>query len=320
MRPAPSQGTPPARPPRCPLCHADSQAQKLVTRHVYGDRDGRAFFRCASCQVIHLFPRLSPEDERAFYANEFSSFMAGRSGDGGGWSQPERHVAANQATVARRMKYLRGALPDKGRILEVGCSSGFMLYPLAEAGYECVGVEPSGAFGDYVRSRNLACFDDLDALRADARYRDGFDAVMHFFVLEHVAEPASFLEAQLELLKPDGRLVFEVPNAADALVTVYDIPAFERFYWSVAHHWYFTEPSLRFLLDRVGTYYEIRGDQRYDLSNHMVWARDGKPGGMGRYTGKIGAEIEEAYKQALIQSGHCDTLVGMLRKRRKDGR
>ena len=311
---AASTDRPMAAPARCPLCQSGSEAQSLVTQNVYGDQGGRSFFRCATCQVIHLFPGLSPEEERAFYANEFASFMAGRSGESGGWSQPERHVAANQATVVRRMRYLRGTLPPRGRILEVGCSSGFMLYPLAEAGHECVGVEPSGVFAGYVRSKKIACFDTLDEMRADSRYRDGFDLVMHFFVLEHVADPVSFLRAQLALLRPGGKLVFEIPNAADALVTVYDIPAFERFYWSVAHHWYFTEPSLRFLLERIGVPHEIRRDQRYDLSNHMVWARDGKPGGMGRYTGKIGGAIEEAYKQALVESGHCDTLVGIVRK------
>jgi SAM-dependent methyltransferase len=304
-----------ALPAACPLCKASRESQCVVTPHVYGDHAGRAFLRCGACSAIYLFPRLSPAEERAFYAAEFASFMSGRAGDGGGWTQPERHVAANQAAVARRMNYLREALPAKGRILEIGCSSGFMLYPLVAAGHECVGVEPSGVFGDYVCSRSVPCFESVEALRADPGHKSRFDAVMHFFVLEHVAEPAAFLGTQLELLKPGGVLIFEIPNAADALVTVYDIPAFERFYWSVAHHWYFSEPSLKFLLDSLGATYEIRRDQRYDLSNHMAWARDGKPGGMGRYTAKIGSEIEEAYKQALIKSGHCDTLVGIVRKR-----
>lgn len=287
----------------------------MVTSHVYGDHAGRAFFRCDACSAIYLFPRLSPAEESALYTAEFESFMTCRSGDAGGWTQPERHIAANQATVLRRMNYLRPALPEQGRILEIGCSSGFMLYPLVAAGYECAGVEPSGVFRDYVRARNVPCFESVGALLDDPRQRRGFDAVMHFFVLEHTAEAANFLETQLELLAPGGVLIIEIPNAADALVTVYDIPAFERFYWSVAHQWYFTEPSFRLLLDRLGAPYEILRDQRYDLSNHMAWARDGKPGGMGRYTDKIGGEIEEAYKQALIKSGHCDTLVGIVRKR-----
>ena len=150
----------------------------------------------------------------------------------------------------------------------------------------------------------------LQELAPDAR----FDVILHFFVLEHIADPVAFLEAQLALLKPGGKIIFEIPNAADPLYSVYDIPAFERFYWSVAHPWYFSEPSLHYLLNQLGRPYEILRDQRYDLSNHMVWARDGRPGGMGRFTKALGEEFEESYKQALIRIGKCDTLVGVISK------
>ncbi len=299
-----------ALPVRCPLCTADQERQRVVTSHVYGATRPAAFFHCADCDVNYAWPRLTPEEEKVFYAAEFSGFMAGRSGSSGGWEQPARHVGLNEPQRLRRMKYLEPLLRPGMQILEVGCSSGFMLYPLAERGCRCSGIEPSGVFGDYVRSRGIACHDDLAVLPAGKR----FDLIMHFFVLEHVSGPEDFLRAQLELLVPGGTLVFEIPNAADALHTLYDIPAFERFYWSVAHHWYFTECSLRFLLDRIGQPYRLLLDQRYDLSNHLVWARDGKPGGMGRYTGVLGAEIEEQYQQALIRSGHCDTLVALVSK------
>lgn len=286
----------------------------MVTSHVYGDKTGRAFFRCATCDVIFLFPRLSPKEEAGFYAAEFESFMSGRSGDAGGWTQPERHIAANQATVTRRMRYLKEVMPPAGRVLEVGCSSGFMLYPLVDAGYQCIGVEPSGVFRDYLKARRIVAHDSLQDLVANNGVADHFDAIMHFFVLEHVADPLGFLRSQMELLREGGVLVFEVPNAADALVTVYDVPEFERFYWSIAHHWYFSEASLRYLLRQLGQPWELRLDQRYDLSNHMTWARDGRPGGLGRFTSLIGGEIEDAYKQALVRSGHCDTLVGIIKK------
>ncbi len=103
-----------------------------------------------------------------------------------------------------------------------------------------------------------------------------------------------------------------MPNAADPLYSVYDIPAFERFYWSIAHPWYFSDRSLHYLLTRIGHRYEVRHDQRYDLSNHMVWARDGRPGGMGRFTAQLGDELERVYKQELIRVGKCDTLIGLF--------
>jgi SAM-dependent methyltransferase len=141
-----------------------------------------------------------------------------------------------------------------------------------------------------------------------------FDIIMHFFVLEHIVDPVSFLEKQMKLLKPGGKIIFEIPNVADPLYSIYDIPTFERFYWSIAHPWYFSEKSLRYLLDKLRYSYEIKLDQRYDLSNHLIWARDGRPGGMGRFTKLLGKELEDNYKNNLIDIGMCDTLIGIIHK------
>ena len=164
-----------------------------------------------------------------------------------------------------------------------------------------------------MRSRGIKCYDTIDDLSEEEVGR-GFDLILHGFVLEHISTPQQFLQQQLNLLKPGGKLIFEVPNSAEPLLTIYDVPAFERFYWIVAHTWYFSEGSLEYLLGKLGQPFEILLDQRYDLSNHMVWARDGRPGGMGRFTETFGKEIEDQYRRALVQSRHCDTLVGVVTK------
>ena len=304
-----------AIPLKCPLCNQSHEDQTVITRHVFGGKPGQAFYRCGHCDVSYLFPGLTREEEKQFYAAEFSNFMRGRAGAAGGWEEPARHVEANAWMVARRMNYMASRLPESGRVLEVGCSSGFMLYPLVERGLECVGIEPSGVFGEYVRSRGISCYDSSEDLLATGRYRDGFDLILHAFVLEHISAPQPFLQQQLDLLKPGGQLIFEIPNSADALLTIYDVPAFERFYWIVAHTWYFSKPSLEYLLSTLRQPFEILLDQRYDLSNHLVWARDGRPGGMGRFTSMFGQEIEDQYRRALVVSEHCDTLVGIVTKR-----
>jgi len=301
-----------ALPDKCPLCTSGAADQRVVTSHVYGANGAeRAFFHCSICDVRYMHPGLAPEEEERFYAAEFEGFMANRAGAAGGWSNVEDHIRANEPTRLRRMMYIEPYLRAGANVLEVGCSSGFMLFPLIEAGHACTGVEPSGVFREHLGARGLPVYASLDRLppRSD---RNRFDIVMHFFVLEHIAQARKFLEQQLTLLRRGGRIIFEIPNAADPLYSVYDIPAFERFYWSIAHSWYFSEASLRYLLDQVGRPYEIKRDQRYDLSNHIVWARDGRPGGMHRFTDILGREIEERYKEGLIRSGRCDTLVGII--------
>jgi len=301
-------------PSQCPLCSANGEFQNVASGHVYGSQDNHAVFHCNKCSVNYLFPSLNSEEEREFYNKEFEAFMSVRSADDAGWEQPQKHLAANQEQFQRRWRYLKDILPAQGRVLEIGCSSGFMLYPMQKQGWQCVGVEPSGAFGAYVRHNGITCFDSTEELVAQGTLKDGFDIIMHFFVLEHIRNARDFIAEQLGMLKPGGVLVFEVPNADDALVSLYQIPEYDRFIWVVSHNWYFSRASLEYLLGSFDCNAEVRLDQRYDLSNHLVWARDGKPGGAKRFTEHFGPELEKAYKDALIRSGHCDTLIGIIKK------
>lgn len=303
-----------ALPQKCPLCRAENDKISVVTSHVYGDKNkNHAFYICSNCDVHFMFPGLSTEEESRFYAAEFEGFMASRAGSKGGWERAEEHIKANEPTRLRRMKYLGPHLGKKSKILEIGCSSGFMMLPLIKEGHQCVGVEPSGVFSEHLRSQGVSVYSSIDEMKKNHENAK-FDLIQHFFVLEHIGEPLSFLKMQMDLLEVGGTLIFEIPNASDPLYTVYDIPAFERFYWSIAHPWYFNEKSLNFVLSQLGYKYEILRDQRYDLSNHMVWAKDGRPGGMGRFTDQLGVELEENYKQSLIRSGKCDTLIGVITK------
>jgi len=299
-------------PTHCPLCRAGIDSQSVVTSHVFGREGGEhAFFNCISCGVRYQYPTLSPEEESRFYAAEFENFMSSRSGFDGGWHRAEEHIASNELTRKRRMQYLKPYLIDKCKILEIGCSSGFMLLPLAEKGYSCSGIEPSGIFRDFVNNKGLRVYESFEELKSEP-LGEKLDLIIHFFVLEHIINPFDFLKSQLDLLKPGGKIIFEIPNAADPLFELYDIPAFERFYWSVAHPWYFNESSIIYLLKKLGSNFNVLREQRYDWSNHMIWARDGKPGGMGRFTNVLGEEFDQNYKKTLIKSGFCDTLVVII--------
>ena len=295
-------------PEKCRLCGSGPADQDVITSHVYGGTAGQGYYQCQCCDVIYQYPPIDEEEEARFYRSEFEKFMADRSGTKE-WHHPSEHVSSNAQQVRRRMQYLAPLLAKENLdVCEVGCSSGFMLYPLRELGHRIVGVEPSGIFDEFLRDKGIIVYSSLDCIPPELK----FDLLMHYFVLEHIKDPWAFLSRCMELIRKGGKMVFEVPNAAEPLRTIYDIPEFERFYWSYPHHWYFSETSLAFLLENLGVPFEIRGDQRYDLSNHMSWAMTGRPGGMRRFTEKLGKELEDIYREKLIQSGFCDTLVGVV--------
>jgi SAM-dependent methyltransferase len=233
--------------------------------------------------------------------------MNKRTGKKGSWTKIEQHIKFNEPTKHRRLKYLNKVIKGKNKILEVGCSSGFMLFDFLKKGNICHGIEPSGFFQKYLKNK-IKLFPSLKNLEKKHRY----DLIMHFFVLEHINNPIEFLNDQLKLLKKNGKIIFEIPCYQDALYKIYDIPEFERFYWSVAHPWYFNYQSLKYLLKKLNKKFKIIKDQRYDLSNHLYWMKYGKPGGMEFYSHKLGRDIEEKYKKNLVSRGYYDTLIGII--------
>ena len=183
-----------------------------------------------------------------------------------------------------------------------------------EAGMDPVGIEMSESFIAYLRSNQHACFGSMEELRA-MKPSHRFDLIVHFFVLEHIRDTRQFLADQLAVLADDGVIIAEVPCVNDPLTSLYAIPAFERFYWSIAHHYYFSPRSIARVLDTIDCHYAIVPEQRYDLSNHLVWMQHEQPGGQGRYNDVFSSVTLESYRQDLMRHWRCDTFFLYVWKR-----
>lgn len=303
----------PDMPNTCRLCGVELHDIEVVGEHVFGGSSKQKFYRCSQCDIAFLYPPMTEIEEQKFYSVEFEKFMETRSGGDFDWSGPETHIRSNQKQYERRLPFFSDIISPGKSVLEIGCSSGFMLLPLKQKGLKLAGVEPSGGFTSFLKANNIPVYYDLNELETSSEIKQ-FDLVMHFFVLEHVRNPIKFLKEAFDFVKPGGYMVFEVPSRSDPLISIYNIPAFHRFYWSVAHNWYFNYNSLKYVLRQVTEDYEIINEQRYDLSNHITWALEGKPGGQGRYTSFFTPQLEKAYKQSMVDTGYCDTLVAKLHK------
>ncbi len=312
-------------PTRCPLCGVESTQFRIETKNVFGNLEGgseRAFYECHNCTVFFQWPTLTKEEELIFYNQEFEKFMATRSPSGDiDWTKPSSHRRTNEPQRRRRERYLsshysRLSELSEPSLLEVGCSSGFMLTGLQQRyGIHCTGIEPSDVFRGLLKTQGFDVYSSLEELRRlkpDHRY----DLITHYFVLEHIQDPARFLIEQFELLKSGGQIIIEIPNAADPLRTIFPTEAFEKFYWSIAHPWYFTEKSVNHLLEKICQFkdFEISLDQRYDIGNHTRWLLEGKPGGQGRLESIFDETFNECYRKSLVQSGLADTLILTIRK------
>lgn len=299
--------------PNCRNCNSDKLNQFIRADFVFGGTEQHKFWECKECGLVYLYPIPSENEEANFYAKEFEKFMASRSGGDRDWTRPEAHIRTNQDHVERRWKYLGQYLSKGKNLLEIGCSSGFMLDAFKTEGLNVMGIEPSGTFSNFLESRGHIFYKSIEELLAD-NSKIQFDIIVHFFVLEHIRDTKDFIEKQLKLLKTDGIIIAEVPCVNDPLTSIYNIAAFEKFYWSIAHHYYFNPQSLSYVLDQIDCKYQYIPEQRYDLSNHITWMLDGRPGGQGRYNNVFSKSLIDLYKEDLKKKWLCDTIIIIIQK------
>ena len=143
--------------------------------------------------------------------------------------------------------------------------------------------------------------------------RGGYDLITAFHVIEHLPDPLQVLKSLAEKLSSNGQIIIEVPSSEDALLTLYDSDAFQRFtYWS-QHLFLFNSNNLGLLAKKAGLAVKaIQHIQRYPLSNHLHWLSKGKPGGHKAWSFIDSPELNNAYANALAAVGKTDTLVAYL--------
>ena len=126
------------------------------------------------------------------------------------------YVALNERPHGGHSRLLELALvDDPQRVLDVGCSSGYLARPLAERGVRVVGVELDAEAADEARA---VCEDVVvgDVETMELPFEAGsFDVVLCGDLIEHLRDPGSALTRLRPFLRPGGRLVLTTPNVAN---------------------------------------------------------------------------------------------------------
>ena len=132
------------------------------------------------------------------------------------------------------------------RVLDVGCSSGYLARPLAARGCTVVGLELDP---DAAEEARAVCEEVLvgDVETMELPFGLGsFDVVLCGDLIEHLRDPETFLRRVLPLLREGGRLVLTTPNVANWAMRL----------GLLAGRWRYTE---RGILDRTHTHLFTRG-------------------------------------------------------------
>jgi 2-polyprenyl-3-methyl-5-hydroxy-6-metoxy-1,4-benzoquinol methylase len=221
----------------CPLCGAGDFTVRWRGRdRLMGVPGEYQVAACNQCGFLYENPRPRERDIFLIYPPDYPAYHpADAAGHkllrGGGFkARVHRAILARKlgyahldegpsalATLAapffrRRVEKLVFPFMGKGRMLDVGCSSGARMTSMKALGWEVSGIEFSEEVARIARKEHERVFAG-DILAAPFPGHS-FDLVTCYHVLEHVTNPRAVLEKMISWLAPGGRLVLEMPNAA----------------------------------------------------------------------------------------------------------
>lgn len=146
----------------------------------------------------------------------------------------------------KRARIVNG-FKNKGRVLEVGCSTGLLLSLLKGLGFDVLGVEISPPAAQVAQARGIKV---IIQPFEQVKFSEKFDVIIFNHTLEHLPDPASVLKKVLKILKEDGILFIDLPNFGSLSAKIYKCS------WPLLladeHYYHFTLKSLSKLLDMAG--------------------------------------------------------------------
>lgn len=213
----------------CNLCGADNQRTLYVIQNM-------KIQRCQECGLVFVNPRIEDPNPHNIYDRAYFEYYI-------------LTAAANRKTYTKRLELLEQHCPQKGRILDVGCSTGDFLEIAFNRGWNPQGIDVSDAYADEIRNKLKIPMDVGDFVTFDLT-PSSFDVVNMGDSIEHMLDPKTAVQKVYDLLKPGGIGYIRAPDINGIS------PRLAKHRWiqlkPFEHFYYFTRQTMRRLLEEQG--------------------------------------------------------------------
>ena len=168
--------------------------------------------------------------------------------------------------IFKKRVYVISKFKDRGKALEVGCSTGILLGLLKGKGWKVRGVEISENAAKIAQERGIdVVTEPFEKLIPEEK----FDLIIFNHTFEHLKSPKDVLEKAHSMLASNGLLYIDLPNFGGITAKILGIR------WPMLlpneHLWHFTYKALKLLLTDLGfkIIYVERASGVWDYGNPL---------------------------------------------------
>jgi 2-polyprenyl-3-methyl-5-hydroxy-6-metoxy-1,4-benzoquinol methylase len=223
----------------CNICGSTSARELYTARDRLSNTDELfTIAQCEGCGVFRTLPEMSDAELAESYPDDY-------------WGQASEPAQKwIESSQSEKTRFLEGCGLAGGRILDVGCGSGFFLRALDAATWDRFGVETSEA-ASKAAERALGSGRVFTGTLTRSAWPDStFDVVTFWSALEHTNEPSANLRQARRIIKSGGSLIIQLPNAASYQARVFGGEWFALD--APRHRYHFTLSVLNRLLSETG--------------------------------------------------------------------
>lgn len=170
--------------------------------------------QCRSCDLVFIDPQPSSEEIADLYSEEYFTTCSETCGAHGPNAYMDLAARGNAERIrgARRLDALiEKYVPERGRLIEVGCGPGLLLSEMRKLGWKVQGLEISEYAARFARSE-LGIDVATASIEVSSISPASTEVVFMGDVLEHLADPLAALRSVRKWLVPGGIVVIAVPS------------------------------------------------------------------------------------------------------------
>lgn len=227
----------------CPCC--ESRSARIVSMIDGKTKEHLITIACEVCGLGRIDPLPSEFELEKWYKEKYRQAYKGI-------KKPKlKYVLRAGRNAMERYRWLNENITMTNSdnindtVLDIGSSSGEFVSLMKGLGFNAVGIEPHQGYADYAaKEHGLKILSGSLNEQVDSFEKRSLSLVTMFHVLEHLPDPVKSLKKIGGLLKQNGYIYIEVPNA-----TRMTSPHYMFF---KAHTLYFTHQTLINLLVKSG--------------------------------------------------------------------